>query len=575
MSDEDSLIRHTPSLFMAVFVVLFLLAILVLTDYVVSKSRLASRFIHSSTLAMFLGLIVGGIVYAVDHREVCTSAAAVARRAAHSASRLRPRSLTHTHTRRSRPRTVQALKFDPDIFFLYLLPPIIYDTAYKMKRGAFFKNIGLTMALAWGGTLFSTFAIGTVVYVAGRSGSIFAISFVECTVFGALISATDPVSVIAVFEKKRVNRNLNAVVVGESVLNDAVSITLVRVLLDYMEEDATPTAGGFVVTVLTFVGVFAAAVALGVAVGLLSALLHKHVDVYRELGIEALLAVVFPYMSYFLAEGIHLSGIVSMLFCGMVMAHYTFNNLSIKAQVLTREFFHIYASIAELSIFIWLGIAVFAYELVFDWPLIFLTITLMLVARGLHVVPFALGANFFRTRAAKKKNRQANNLVTANQLMVLWLAGLRGAVAFALAASLRTPAANRILSTTLVIVFLSVVIIGSSFESLLLALKVPMGNAVIQADQADERETAAAKQAGHGVHGWDKRVLKPFFTTGAKFRGSANPYADFAPPRATLATAETDDVELVLNDANEIGPENPSRSSSETATTPDRASNSE
>ena len=126
---------------------------------------------------------------------------------------------------------MQALKFDPDIFFLYLLPPIIYDTAYKMKRGAFFKNIGLTMALAWGGTLFSTFAIGTVVYVAGRSGSIFAISFVECTVFGALISATDPVSVIAVFEKKRVNRNLNAVVVGESVLNDAVSITLVRVLL--------------------------------------------------------------------------------------------------------------------------------------------------------------------------------------------------------------------------------------------------------------------------------------------------------------------------------------------------------
>ena len=99
-----------------------------------------------------------------------------------------------------------------------------------------------------------------------------------------------------------------------------------KTLIRYEKLDLDSIAGGLSI----FVSIFLGSIGIGVAIGLLSALISKHVPFRRSnySDLEMSMALIFPYLSYFLAESVHLSGIVSILFCGFTMAHYTKRNLS-------------------------------------------------------------------------------------------------------------------------------------------------------------------------------------------------------------------------------------------------------
>ncbi len=131
----------------------------------------------------------------------------------------------------------QKATFDPEIFFNVLLPPIIFHAGYSMKKRFFFRNIGSILALAFVGTVVSTFVVGGVMYGVATVFPHLKFSLLDSLHFGALISATDPVTVLAIFNDLSVDVNLYALVFGESVLNDAVAIVLTRTLEDY-EKDA-------------------------------------------------------------------------------------------------------------------------------------------------------------------------------------------------------------------------------------------------------------------------------------------------------------------------------------------------
>uniref|UniRef100_A0A0D3H868 Cation/H+ exchanger transmembrane domain-containing protein n=1 Tax=Oryza barthii TaxID=65489 RepID=A0A0D3H868_9ORYZ len=141
-------------------------------------------------------------------------------------------------------------------------------------------------------------------YVGGLIYIVYKLPLVECMMFGALVSATDPVTVLSIFQELGTDVNLYALVFGESVLNDA------SLILSNLFKYA----------------------ALGVEN------LHN---------LESCLFVLFPYFSYMLAEGFGLSGIVSILFTGIVMKRYTFYNLSEDSQRFTARFFHLLSSLAE------------------------------------------------------------------------------------------------------------------------------------------------------------------------------------------------------------------------------------
>ena len=116
--------------------------------------------------------------------------------------------------------------FNEDIFFFLLLPPIIFESGFSLETKSFFRNFDGICALAFVGTGISTVVVGLVVWLAGVVGAVTALSMTHCLIFGAIVSATDPVTVLAVFAELGVNPDLFALVFGESVLNDAVAIVL-------------------------------------------------------------------------------------------------------------------------------------------------------------------------------------------------------------------------------------------------------------------------------------------------------------------------------------------------------------
>ena len=121
----------------------------------------------------------------------------------------------------------QEMKISTDVFFLYLLPPIILEAGYFMPTRAFFDNIGTILLFAVIGTLINALLLGFSVWGFGgyNVGAFDAkVTLLNALVFGSLLSAVDPVAVLAVFEAVHVNEILHIVVFGESLLNDAVTV---------------------------------------------------------------------------------------------------------------------------------------------------------------------------------------------------------------------------------------------------------------------------------------------------------------------------------------------------------------
>jgi NhaP-type Na+/H+ or K+/H+ antiporter len=240
---------------------------------------------------------------------------------------------------------ISVAKFDTDLFFLLLLPPIIFEAGYNMQRRKFFANLGAICCYAFIGTAVSAVIIAAFVYYAGQLGTFFGATAaddgfngLESLIFGSLISATDPVTVLAIFGAMKADLDLYSLVFGESVLNDAVAIVLYRTLDEFNPakcgDNCEVSMGTVTGAVGNFLVIFLGSTAIGVAIGLFSALLYKHTRLYEEEfeALEMVLLILFPYMSWMLAEAMKLSGIVSILFCGIIMAHYTTRNLHPKTE---------------------------------------------------------------------------------------------------------------------------------------------------------------------------------------------------------------------------------------------------
>ncbi|KAI5718368.1 hypothetical protein M8J77_020222 [Diaphorina citri] len=244
--------------------------------------------------------------------------------------------------------------FSPTAFFLVLLPPIIFESGYNLHKGNFFQNIGSILVFAIIGTTISAFVIGAGVYILGLADVAYKLSFVESFAFGSLISAVDPVATVAIFHALDVDPVLNMLVFGESILNDAIAIVLTTSILG--SDNPNMTTWEAVLTGFNhFCLMFFASAGIGVLFALISALLLKYVDLRKNPSLEFGLMLVFTYAPYALAEGIHLSGIMAILFNGIVMSHYTHYNLSTVTQITMQQTMRTLSFIAETCVFAYLG----------------------------------------------------------------------------------------------------------------------------------------------------------------------------------------------------------------------------
>ncbi|KAJ6304611.1 hypothetical protein OIU77_018297 [Salix suchowensis] len=263
----------------------------------------------------------------------------------------------------------------------------------------FFSNFGAIVTFALLGTFISSVVTGVLVYLGGLVYLTYRLPFVECLMFGALISATDPVTVLSIFQELGIDTNLYALVFGESVLNDAVSFYFYGIVVFLLK----PVFTGFCCSLLH-------------AVQLVDG--NILVQVSRNL----CWLIVCRYM---LAEGLGLTGIVSILFTGIVMKHYTYSNLSENSQRFVSAFFHLISSLAETFVFIYMGFDIAMEQ--HSWShvgFIFFSIIFIGVARAANVFSCAYLVNLVRP---------APRQIPVKHQKALWYSGLRGAMAFALA----------------------------------------------------------------------------------------------------------------------------------------------
>jgi len=345
-------------------------------------------------------------------------------------------------------RTVaELLTFSPETFFLYLLPPIIFDSGYSLHKSYFFRNLGPILLFAVFGTLISTMIVGVFTYLFGLAGISYGLSLLDSMIFGSLISAVDPVATLAVFHALHVDETLNILVFGESVLNDAVAIVLYRTFLGF--EDSSFAAIDCLIAVGEFLLVSFGSVFIGISTGLLSALLFKYTNLKEYPSLELTLMYIFSYYPYVLAEGLELSGIMAILFCGIVMAHYTHFNLSAASQIATAQSFHMLAFLAETTVFVYLGMSVFTFNHNFRIGLVLWTLLLILIGRAANIFPLAFLCNRVRSIEIPTKYQ-----------FIMWFSGLRGAIAFALALNLPSDNSSVLGTTTLVVVLFTIVVFG-------------------------------------------------------------------------------------------------------------------
>jgi NhaP-type Na+/H+ or K+/H+ antiporter len=119
----------------------------------------------------------------------------------------------------------ESLEFEPHAFFLFLLPPIMFQAGFSMRADTFFRNILTINAYAIGATIIASFVFSFIFYY-GMLGSDYPFPYIDTLNFGCFISAIDPVATISIFKSMHVNDKVYMIVFGESTLNDAVAIAL-------------------------------------------------------------------------------------------------------------------------------------------------------------------------------------------------------------------------------------------------------------------------------------------------------------------------------------------------------------
>lgn len=439
-------------------ILLFLLFLTMLVAWMFKVRRY--RFLHETGVSMLLGILAGGILQAAETSEGTLHPAVCNRTAFDEAAD------SSSHTEFLQDVESQAV-FDPELFFFVLLPPIIFNAGYQLKRKHFFRNIGSILSFAFLGTSTSTFVTGGMMFAYSEFIATTPLSLNDCLLFGALISATDPVTILAIFHDLHVDVDLYALVFGESVLNDAVAIVLYRTIGEYAGVSGRVLgAGDFFYSIWVFVLIFTGSFACGTIIGMICAFFFKFSNVKQYPLIETTLFFLASYSSFLLGESFGLTGIVAVLFCGIAQAHYTYPNLSASSKIRTRHLFELLNHMAENFVFSYIGLNFFTFQC-HQWNggLTAWAIFAILVSRMVHVFPLSWIANKFRGRNAAK-------IPSEHQYMLVW-AGLRGAIAFALAMrNTSTEAHQTILSMTLIIVLVTVILFGGTTVAVLQKLKI-------------------------------------------------------------------------------------------------------
>eukprot|EP00240_Pyramimonas_obovata_P000684 CAMPEP_0118922966 /NCGR_PEP_ID=MMETSP1169-20130426/1681_1 /TAXON_ID=36882 /ORGANISM="Pyramimonas obovata, Strain CCMP722" /LENGTH=603 /DNA_ID=CAMNT_0006863895 /DNA_START=409 /DNA_END=2220 /DNA_ORIENTATION=+ len=422
-------------------ILIFLLIVVSVFFIGYQLKRLRVSWLHESSAALLLGCVLGLLVNVVPNRDFLTI--------------IDKEDLLALR---------ESLLFHDDLFFLVLLPPIIFEAGFNtvptVLRDKFWYNLDAICTYAFLGTFLSSAVVGLGVALSGYLGLCTQLTPLHSLCFGSLISATDPVTTLAIFQELGADLDLYALVFGESVLNDAVAIVLYQSMVSF--QDISVDSSNIFNAFLQFCNVFGGSLFIGFAVALSTTLVLKYTHLYQheyEMN-EASILVLMPYISYIIAVAFDLSGIIAILFCGIAMARYTVCHVSHNAYAIVHNMYRMTAGIFECLIFVYMGSAIFLFKL--PWgthiPLAVVSLFWCVIGRFINIWLCTPLINSWRNPARQ---------IGRNFKQGLLHSGLRGGIAFALALSTQSDLHGQdenvaIVTSTIGIVLVTVLLVGGT-----------------------------------------------------------------------------------------------------------------
>ncbi len=372
------------------------------------------------------------------------------------------------------------VELTPELILAVFLPVLVFEAAYNLHFGhlrAVFRTVSL---LAIPGVLLTATLVATLMHWA--VGFAWPIAFL----FGAIVSATDPVSVVATFRALGAPTRLRTLLEGESLFNDGTALVLFRLLLGLV------AAGTF--SALDSVSQFALVIMGGLAVGLIAGFivlqLMRRFDDYL---VETVLTVALAYGSYFLAEQFHVSGVIAVVAAGLLVGNYgrriSFSPTSLIAVGLSWEFF---GFLANSLIFLFVGLQVRHTDFLANLGPLALAIGIVLLARTVTTLLFSAVMNLWGSEGS---------LPWRWQVLLVW-GGLRGALSLAMALSLpytlggaNSGLRDQLLVLTFGVILFTLLVQGLTLQPLLKRLGLVRNDVVRQTYEGIQARLRAIRTA--------------------------------------------------------------------------------
>lgn len=337
----------------------------------------------------------------------------------------------------------------PDVILIVFLPALVFEGGVKLNVRDLLRNSAPLLLLANLGVLLAALVTGYLVHwTTGLPVEI-------ALLFGAIISATDPISVLSIFKDLRMDKRLSLIVEGESLLNDGTAAALFQILLAGMISGHLGVSKG----VGQFLFAVLGGVVLGSFLGYAGSRLTRTID---DPEVQITLTAVVAYSSYLLAYQLHLSGIIATASAGLIVGNLGTKHCSAQTKTALESFWAYVAFIMNSLIFLLIGLEIHVDELLRSWRPVLLAVGAVLVGRALSVyllVPVS--------------NALTEKIPLRWQHVIVW-GGLRGALALALALSLDStfPDRARVLDLTFGVVAFSILVQGLTIKPLLKRLRL-------------------------------------------------------------------------------------------------------